>query len=73
MAQSTFTRTFSVRTDEVWTCKTLNGGSARRPVQVRKATVRVAKGQPGAGTFQGATNLRGTVKPLAAVTLVKSA
>lgn len=46
---------------EVWTCKTLNGGTAAKPVEVFKHTVRVAKGQPGGGRFQGATNLRGTV------------
>lgn len=58
------TRTFTVRGGqerEVWTCRRLNGGTQSAPVDVFKATVRVAKGQPGAGQFQGATNLRGTV------------
>lgn len=40
---------------------------------IAKNTVRVAKGQPGAGTFQGATNLRGTVGVVVGVSLVKSA
>lgn len=42
----------TVRQAEVWTT---------RQGVVAKATVRVAKGQPKAGTFHGATNLRGTV------------
>ncbi len=47
--------TFTVRSDEAWvrTPKT-------NPRNVTKATVRVAKGQPGGGQFHGATNLRGT-------------
>lgn len=51
--------THTVREAEVWT---VGPRSAR--VQVRKATVRVAKGAVGGnrpGTFHGATNLRGTV------------
>lgn len=45
----------TVRADERWvrTPRT-------NPTVVTKATVRVAKGQPKAGTFHGATNLRGT-------------
>ena len=48
--------TFTVRQAEVWNRRN-NDGSVR---PVAKSTVRVAKGQPGAGRFHGATNLRGT-------------
>jgi len=64
MSASTRILTHTVRGGqdrEVWTCRTLNGGTAATPVDVFKHTVRVAKGQPGGGRFQGATNLRGTV------------
>ena len=48
-----FTHTFRTGTDaETW--------NTRKGV-VRKNTVRVEKGKPGAGQFQGATNLRGSV------------
>ena len=42
---------------------------------VQKSAVRVAKGDPSGkgGTFQGATNLRGSALPVIGVTLVKSA
>lgn len=60
MSNSNAVVTHTIRTNEAWLCKTLNGGSAARPVVVTKATVRVAKGQAGGGRFQGATNLRGT-------------
>lgn len=42
---------------------------------VTKQAVRVAKGDPSGkgGTFQGATNLRGTVSVASGVSLVKSA
>lgn len=45
----------TVRQAEVWTRT-----PKTNPTRVAKATVRVAKGQPGAGQFHGATNLRGT-------------
>lgn len=45
---------------EVWTLRNRLGGTQGKPVEVFKHTVRVAKGQPGGGRFQGATNLRGT-------------
>lgn len=64
MARSNRTVTHVVRGGqdrEVWTCKTRNGGTANAPVEVFKHTVRVAKGEPGGGRFQAATNLRGTV------------
>ena len=56
MATRTSVRTHVVRAGVV--AETWN----TRQGQVRKATVRGAKGQPGAGTFHGATNLRGTVQ-----------
>ena len=52
MSRLSLTVAHTVRVDEVW--KTRKG-------TVTKATVRVSKGQRGAGQFNGATNLRGTV------------
>ena len=49
--------------DETW----VRGRNTANPVTVRKAAVRVAKGATGGnrpGTFQGATNFRGTERSL---------
>ena len=45
--------------DETW----VRGANTANPTVVRKAAVRVAKGLPGAGQFNGATNYRGTERP----------
>lgn len=45
--------------DETW----VRGQGTSNPTVVRKATVRIAKGLPGAGQFMGATNFRGTERP----------
>jgi hypothetical protein len=45
--------------DETW----VRGAYTANPRVVRKATVRIAKGLPGAGQFNGATNYRGTERP----------
>lgn len=63
MSASTRTVTHIVRGGEdreVWTLRNKFGATPGKPVEVFKHTVRVAKGQPGGGRFQGATNLRGT-------------